>query len=159
VHDASAGLLFVVFMIFAGALFTRSHASDIKAPLTARTIVAALFQTILMLRPYSKDAEVLPPQKERRNKIYRTCGRLIALSILMVLVEGLVERLHFIAEAPFPQWTFAWEVVAVWAFAFSWLTKAESFSFVKDQPGADSAVTLVELPTTRVEKETSSPRQ
>lgn len=138
-HGIFAGLLFVVFMVFAAVFFTRSHASDENDPLTIKGILRALLETVLLLKPNSRDRQELGEKKERRNKIYRLCGRLIGLSIAMVIAKALGEFLLH-RELPFRQWTFLWETVAIWSFAFSWLTKAESFSFVRDDVGAGLAL-------------------
>ncbi|MEW5677340.1 hypothetical protein ABGT15_13575 [Flavobacterium enshiense] len=63
-------------------------------------------------------------RKLLRNLIYRICGYIILFAILMLLlynapaINDLVKETHYFI---------AFEILALWAFAFSWLVKAEVF--------------------------------
>lgn len=89
VHGLCAGGLFTVFAIFSLFLFTRT---DPQHTPTAR--------------------------KGQRNAVYRTCGILIAASIVSIPLSGSV-----VSDALHP--VFWLETVAVLAFAVSWLVKGE----------------------------------
>lgn len=67
-------------------------------------------------------------QKDKRNKVYLICG-----IIMIVCVAGItVSMLAFEAAAQKCQLVFWFESIALIAFGFSWITKAE-FLFLKDE--------------------------
>ncbi len=70
------------------------------------------------------------PQKKKRDLIYRTCGIVIALCLVLVPIESLV------IGAPIQRFRplFWLEAVAVVAFGIAWLVKGETILKDKSQP-------------------------
>lgn len=60
-------------------------------------------------------------KKNNRNKIYKTCGIIIILSILCIAMFSFVFK-EF-AENNFKNYVFVFEWIALWAFGISWLVK------------------------------------
>ena len=66
----------------------------------------------------------LTPQKIQRNRVYRTCGIILAACIVLMGAYGLLpDRFAYPLSGYNP--TFWLETVAVIAFGFSWFTKGE----------------------------------
>jgi hypothetical protein len=68
----------------------------------------------------------MTPEKIKRNLIYRICGIVMAVCIVLIAIYV------FFFEKQFPNLTkydvvFYLETIALWAFAFSWLVKGEMF--------------------------------
>jgi hypothetical protein len=61
--------------------------------------------------------------KRARNKVYKTCGVVIAASIVMILLYFKIPWLNekLVNYKP----VFVFETIALWAFGLSWLTKGE----------------------------------
>jgi hypothetical protein len=99
VHFACAGLLFAVLAVIALWQFTKTE------PGTDRTT-----------------------QKRQRDLVYRVCGTVIALCLVLVPIESLV------IGAPIQRFRplFWLEAVAVVAFGVAWLVKGQAI--LKDQP-------------------------
>ena len=94
VHYAAAALFFLTLALISIYLFTRSD----------------------------KPKDQLPPDKKKRNRLYRWCGCLIIVFIGLVPVvklAGLEEELKSINP------TFCCETVALFSFSLSWLVKGE----------------------------------
>lgn len=92
---------------------------------------AAVFLTSLAVLSYfvftksDKPASERTPGKIRRNFVYKTCGIIMALALLVV-VAGTLELIN----EPYytdHHLTFWMETIAVVGFGISWLTKAEVF--------------------------------
>jgi hypothetical protein len=98
VHLACAGLLFAVLAVIALWQFTKTD--PVREP---------------------------TPQKKKRNLVYRVCGTVIALCLVLVPIESLV------IGAPIQRFKplFCLEAVAVVAFGIAWLVKGEAV--LKDQ--------------------------
>lgn len=137
-HGLFACSLFVIFMIFAAVFFTRTHESDKNDPLTFGRGLKTLLVTVFVFGANPFFSPTLGAGKERRNRIYRVCARFIAGAVLAVLLVALLKKVGLIAEDPFPQFMFACETVGLWAFAASWLTKAEQFAFLRDELTSDT---------------------
>ncbi len=60
-------------------------------------------------------------QKRKRNKLYRICGYVILVAILIVLIYSIFPGLYYAISGMKP--TFWLETIALWAFGVSWLTK------------------------------------
>ncbi len=99
VHFACAGLLFALLAVIALWQFTKTE------PGTDRTV-----------------------QKRQRDLVYRVCGTVIALCLVLVPIESLV------IGAPIQRFRplFWLEAVAVVAFGVAWLVKGQAI--LKDQP-------------------------
>jgi hypothetical protein len=99
IHLACACTLFVLLAFFSLFLFTKSDAS----------------------RPMSD-------QKRRRNVVYRTCGVIMAVAIVLVVVSNLV-------KPPASLHSLFWlETTAVVAFGVSWLVKGGFLGILADPP-------------------------
>jgi hypothetical protein len=72
-----------------------------------------------------KSKELRGISKRRRNRVYRTCGVIMLLAILVVLANFL----KLIPDKVFSTYhlTFWMETIAVESFGFSWLVKAGVF--------------------------------
>ena len=105
----SAGSLFVVLAYFSIFLFTKSAGE----------------------KPY-------PPRKRARNRIYRVCGIVMLLCIVLIGVFKI-----WLADTPIADLkpVFWLEALALWAFGISWFTKGETiFRDAKDtEPKAKSS--------------------
>ncbi len=145
-HGVFACGLFTIFMVFSAVFFTRTSESDQNDPLTFSRGFNTLIVTVFGFRANPYFNPELNPGKRRRNLVYRLSARLIAFSILAVLIVAVLRAMRVIQSDPFQQFIFACETVALWAFAASWLTKAEQFSFLKDPPISPSALDANHLP-------------
>ncbi|MCB1367130.1 MAG: hypothetical protein KDK00_05165 [Rhodobacteraceae bacterium] len=68
-----------------------------------------------------------PAAKHRNNRIYIASGRTIfACLFIIALMMGLRELGIFDPDTLISDWLFWLEVIAVWAFALSWLVKGET---------------------------------
>jgi hypothetical protein len=68
-------------------------------------------------------------RKKQRNRVYRTCGIVIFVSIAGIPIaglDGIWEHIKFLKP------TFVLETIALVAFGISWLTKGEAI--LKDNP-------------------------
>jgi hypothetical protein len=95
IHYASAGLFFVTLSIISYWQFTKSR---------------------------HHSTEDMTPQKRARNVIYRVCAVVMFVSIVLI---GCLKLFHLGENIPLQNPTFWLEVVALYAFATSWLTKGE----------------------------------
>ena len=61
------------------------------------------------------------PRKRQRNRVYRVCAITIVICLILLAI-------YFLADTgQFPSATVFWlEVIALWAFGFSWLVKGET---------------------------------
>ena len=96
------------------------------------TFAGLLFATLacfcLFLFTMSAQNRILTPRKIQRNRVYKVCGCVIVLSMIMILVLG-----HFhITNLPGGLGSdFFFETTALLAFGFAWLIKGEFI--LKDQ--------------------------
>jgi hypothetical protein len=109
------------------------YRSDIHFPSDALHygFAALFFVTLslisLFLFTQSKDKSITH-EKKVRNRIYRTCGVLMILFVVLVPVAAKIEALK--SYNP----TFWLELASLWAFGFSWLTKGDLIK--QDRPKA-----------------------
>jgi hypothetical protein len=101
----------------------------------AHLVAAGTFFAVLAGFSYflfTRTEDGVPPEpgthKARRNKIYRACG-VITLLALVIGAALLQSPIHLL---------FWWETVAVWAFSFSWLVKG-GLLFADPPANADEA--------------------
>lgn len=139
-HGIFACSMFLIFMIFSAVFFTRTHESDLKDPLSISRAAQIVAITLFTLRSADLFILEVTSAKQKRNKVYRLCARFIGFSVLAVLVVALLRGVQVIDHDPFNQFIFSCEVVALWAFAASWLTKAEQFSFLRDEPAPNLGI-------------------
>ena len=62
-------------------------------------------------------------RKKQRNVVYRVCGIIILLSIILILLYSVIPAIHELFKEYKP--IFWLETLALLAFGFSWLTKGE----------------------------------
>lgn len=96
IHYAAAGLLFASFAYFSLILFTKTDAT-----------------------------KVMCANKKIRNNIYKTCGIIIIICILLIASINLITNLENILEKFKP--TLVLESIALFAFGISWIAKGEMF--------------------------------
>jgi uncharacterized membrane protein len=96
IHYAAAGLLFSSFAYFSLVLFTKTDPT-----------------------------KMMTHQKKMRNNVYKTCGIIILMCILLIAIYNFVPGLisKFSAYTP----TLVLESLALFAFGISWIAKGEMF--------------------------------
>lgn len=93
-----------------------------------------IFFSIYLFRKNKPDIKKISRKKEERNHIYLTCGIIMIVCIVFI---ALVSLTHFLRQPTIKYSLVFWaESIALVAFGFSWITKAEVL-FLKD---ADSPV-------------------
>lgn len=108
VHGPAAIILFLCFFIFSGVFFVRTSGESHGGWSATRISLRQLFFM-------SPETPGLLPMKIKRNAVYRWCARIIFLS--MVGIAALQEVI--------PYSLITGECIMLFAFALSWLTKAE----------------------------------
>lgn len=75
---------------------------------------------------FTKSSGIMTPEKEIRNKIYRICGIGMMASLVCIVPVVILEAFDIIL------WGAVWliEMVALWFFGISWLTKADCIPFL-----------------------------
>jgi len=96
-----------------------------------------LFSTMAYLSYFkftktNKDKIEKNEKKYTRNIIYRVCGIIIFLCILLVLVYSIIQ--HFNPEFKVNTLTFFMESIMLIAFGTAWLVKGEGISYFNDKP-------------------------
>jgi len=68
---------------------------------------------------------------DRHNKLYKTCGTLVFISVGLILMFNILEQ--FVADFPLKDYyVFIFETTAVIPFGISWLVKGNAIDNVKD---------------------------
>lgn len=94
---------------------------------TLHLVWAFLFFFLLAFNAFflfTKTGDTTPgPQKIKRNRVYRICGVLIMMSLAGIMVYML-----FLQKTVLRNWApvLILEILALWAFGFSWLVKGET---------------------------------
>jgi hypothetical protein len=109
------------------ALFPASPGAATTVIGTLHTIFAALFFLALIyfaLVLFPKTSPVTPPtpQKLQRNKVYKTCGWIMFICLVLLIIYSLLPNNIKSALKPF-HLGFWLEAIAVIVFGFCWLTK------------------------------------
>ena len=109
------------------ALFPASQGAATTVIGTLHTIFAALFLLALIyfaLVLFPKTSPVTPPtpQKQQRNKVYKTCGWIMIISLVLLIIYSLLPSNIKLALKPF-HLGFWLEAIAVIAFGVCWLVK------------------------------------
>jgi hypothetical protein len=89
---------------------------------------------IFTLPPLPKEQR--EPRKLLRNKIYRICGVMIVVSLVLSPILDLTLSAAVRARIHPLFWL---ESIAVWAFSFSWLVKGGFLPFLQDPESANHA--------------------
>jgi amino acid transporter len=91
--------------------------------------VTLAYMSIFLFTQSDKRKEDQAAPKRNRNRVYRTCGIIMIIALIGILllripaVENAIGKLQ-------PEFWF--EAIALWAFGFSWLVKGETI--LKDKP-------------------------
>lgn len=86
---------------------------------------AAVFFTLLAYMSvflFTRTSGGMTPEKKKRNRVYRVCGIVLALSVAGIPIDG-IPSIH--GRIIFLKPTLILETVALVAFGVSWLTKGE----------------------------------
>jgi cytochrome bd-type quinol oxidase subunit 2 len=93
----------------------------------------AFFVTLIYFSYFlftKSDQKELPKKKQQRNQVYRTCGILMAICILGIVIDVLFPS----AMAWLGDRSVFWlETGAIWAFGVSWFTKGEAIAILNDE--------------------------
>lgn len=116
IHAACAFVHFVILGTLSLWFFTKSDKVEPGASLGERA--SMLLWTPRRLR------DPLPPHKRRRNLAYRVCGRAIFGSLVVMGVATVAEVDGHLF--------LAFECIAVFAFAISWLIKGDALPWFRD---------------------------
>ncbi len=118
VHIISATVLFSTFVIFSGVFFLRDASSDIEDPLTLKHLYGSVIRPLLHVFIFKPcRATRGTPEKRTRNRVHMGCASAIAYALVFIAIGKGVFH-----------WDYAvviGEIVAISAFALSWLTKAQ----------------------------------
>lgn len=76
------------------------------------------------------DKKVLPKKKLQRNRVYKTCGILMAICILGIIIYSLFPSVKDFLGDNLVFWL---ESVAIWSFGVSWFTKGEAIVMLNDK--------------------------
>jgi hypothetical protein len=133
-----------VGIVALGVVFFPTTPSGQGTTWTGRVHVACALAFFLTLAYFAYRIFTLPPlpaeqrepRKRLRNKIYRACGVIIVVCLILsplldwVLSASVRDQIHPL---------FWLESIAIWAFSFSWLVKGNSFPFLADLPTSGPA--------------------
>lgn len=95
---------------------------------------AAGFFTMLIYFSYflftKSDQTVLRAKKQQRNLVYKTCGIIMAVCVLgMIIATFVPEESTWLETNP----VFWLEAAAIWAFGVSWFVKGEAIAILNDK--------------------------
>lgn len=123
VHFISAASFFLILAYFSIFLFTKSKKDNEDPKLKNKSVAVLAVNSVTTFFKKDKTKEVISPEKARRNKIYRRCGYVMLLCLLLLVVyfisEYLQSKLAFICPV------LILETIALWAFGTSWLIKGQ----------------------------------
>jgi hypothetical protein len=71
---------------------------------------------------------VLPKKKQQRNKVYKTCGILMTICVLGIVISFFLPSAMAWLGSPI----FWFETGAILAFGVSWFTKGEAIAILND---------------------------
>lgn len=100
-------------------------------------ICAGLFFSSLAyfsLVKFTKSKGKYTHMKDLRNKVYRFCGWTIVFCIFMLLIYNIPFIKSVVEKTPY---FILFEILALWAFAFSWLVKSEFILADKEANGEE----------------------
>lgn len=128
--DDIAGDLACLFALGTALFPTAPVSATICAPAISgwihETFAALLFGTLiyfaLFLFTKTKQGQEPTAQKRKRNRVYRSCGYIMSICIVLIAVHGFV--MSEIAIQTYKP-VFWLESVTLWAFGFAWITKGE----------------------------------
>ena len=74
------------------------------------------------------DQKEIPKKKQQRNKVYKTCGILMTICVLGIVIAFFLPSAMAWLGSPI----FWFETGAIWAFGVSWFTKGEAIAMLND---------------------------
>jgi hypothetical protein len=110
-----------------GIAFFPTSQTDDKADIISKLhyITSGIFFVILSYMSiflFTKSSGHKTPEKKKRNRIYRTCGIIMIISVAGIPVDG-IKAIH--DKIIFLKPTLILETLALTSFGISWLTKGE----------------------------------
>jgi len=135
-RDSVASKLAGIFAL--GIAFFPTSAGDSKADIVSilHYVCAGIFFFILSYMSiflFTKSGPVKTEEKKKRNRVYRTCGIIMAASALCIPlagIEGIHEKIKFLKP------TLLLETIALTTFGISWLIKGEVLLADKEEQTA-----------------------
>ena len=127
----AAGLFGFMVAIFPDALDDNECTIYVKQIIpdwmaTVHFIYAALFFLVLAyfcIFLFTKSKGEMTPEKKKRNTIYRVCGYTIIACLFLLALYFFISALKELLEDYKP--VLILEIIALWAFGFSWIVKGE----------------------------------
>ena len=92
-------------------------------------VFAGLFFLVLIyfcLILFPKSSGDLTEKKKKRNILYKTCGYIILVSMIMIGVSPILQENNFFRILRTIPTTFVFEAIALFAFGLSWLVKGKA---------------------------------
>lgn len=75
------------------------------------------------------DQKTLPKKKQQRNVVYKTCGIVMTICLLGIVISFFFPYLMAWLGSPI----FWFEAGAIWSFGISWFTKGEAIAILNDE--------------------------
>lgn len=120
--DDRYGNLAAVFAV-AVALFPNSGTQVERTVHFSAAAGLLLVLAYFSLKIFTKSSGHPTPQKLIRNRVYRVCGALILVCVLLI---GLYKSFGEASEIALVRPVFWLETIALWSFGFSWFVKGET---------------------------------
>ncbi|SOE20632.1 hypothetical protein SAMN06298216_1117 [Spirosomataceae bacterium TFI 002] len=124
-----AGLFALGIAYFPTSIKTCNQWNGYENPVMHNISAVSFFLVLtyfsLFLFPKTSSLDPPTPEKLKRNKIYKTCGIIMLISIIIVGIQ-----MTFLEKvSPFDSFPIIliFEWVALWAFGISWIVKGELF--------------------------------
>jgi hypothetical protein len=103
--------------------FDQGIVGDIHVYASAGFFMVIAFYALFL---FTKSTENPTPGKLRRNKLYRACGILILICMVLLGIYIFLERRGRVDAVSIFTPEFWLETIALWAFGLSWLTKGKA---------------------------------
>jgi hypothetical protein len=120
--DDRYGNLAAIFAV-AVALFPNSGTQVERTVHFSSAAGLLLVLAYFSLKIFTKSSGHPTPQKLIRNRVYRVCGVLILVCVLLI---GLYKSFGEASEIALVRPVFWLETIALWSFGFSWFVKGET---------------------------------
>lgn len=117
---------------------TQTHISYIHYTSAALFFAAITWMTLFLFT--KTDKVVMSERKQKRNRVYKVCGTIMAVSVLALLAQAPLSKETKDLLASF-RYTYWLETAAIVSFGIAWLTKGEAIlkELPPDDPGADQS--------------------
>ena len=124
-QDAVCSKLAGIFAL--GIAFLPTSATSDKGDIisTLHYLTAGVFFAILAYMSvflFTKSSGIITPEKRKRNRVYRACGIVMAISVIGIPIDS-IPAVHDLIGFLKP--TIILETIALVSFGISWLTKGE----------------------------------